>query len=63
MARPKSGQPVKQKLNLSVTELTRVELELVAESQGMSISAMIAEWAHKEARRLERAERKKANDK
>lgn len=52
MARPKSTNPTKQKLSLTVSAETRKELELISKATGQSISVMLAEWAHKESKRL-----------
>ena len=51
MSRPKSTAPKKQNLTLTVSEETREELAKISEATGQSISVMLAEWAHKEAKR------------
>lgn len=51
MARPKSTAPKKQNLTLTVSEETRNELAEISKATGQSISVMVAEWAHKEAKR------------
>lgn len=55
MARPKSTGPIKQKLHITVSAQSRLNLEFVAKCTGKSISATIEELAAKEARRLSRA--------
>jgi hypothetical protein len=52
MARPKSGTPVKGKINLAVSDQTKKELTFISQHEGKSISALIAEYAAKEARRV-----------
>ena len=52
MARPKSGKPTKDKINLSVSAQTKLELQFISELRGISISNVIAEFSEKEARRL-----------
>ena len=52
MARPKTSTPNKGKLNLTVSAQTRAELSFISEQEGQSISALIATWAAKEARRI-----------
>lgn len=49
MARPKSTAPKKAHLNLTITEQTKAELNYLSASTGLSISALVAEWASKEA--------------
>lgn len=48
--RPKTGQPVKKKLTLTVDEQTRVELTFLSEHHGQSISALVSTWASKETK-------------
>lgn len=55
MARPKSTKPKKQSLNLTVDAQTRMELDFISENAGESISALVSEWAHREARRVSKA--------
>ena len=54
MARPKTGKPPKRSLNLTVDEKTRVLLISISEQRGMSISALVEEWAAKEAQKENR---------
>lgn len=54
MARPKTGKPVKKKLTLTVDEQTRTELAFISEHHGESISALVSEWAAKEAKTIEK---------
>lgn len=54
MARPKTGKAVKKKLTLTVDEQTRVELAFVSEHYSESISALVSEWAAKEAKAIEK---------
>ena len=58
MARPKSNTPNKQKLTLTVSTQTRIELDFISQATGDSISAMIADWAAKESRRIARASKR-----
>ncbi len=44
MARPKSQQPLKQKLTLSIAPAVREQLDIVANAKGMSISALVEMW-------------------
>ena len=55
MARPKSINPPKGKLTVSVDEQTRQELTFISQQTGKSISSFIAEWAKKESRKVARA--------
>ena len=52
MARPKSNKPAKGKLNISVSDQTKMELQFISQNRDISISAIIAEYAEKEAKRL-----------
>ena len=54
MARPKLNTPKKQKLTLTVSEQTRLELAFISEHYGESISALVSEWAEKEAKAISR---------
>ena len=51
MARPKTGKPPKRSLNLTVDEETRKLLETLSEQRNKSISALVEEWAAKEAQK------------
>lgn len=51
MARPKTGKPPKQKLTLTVSAEAREILASLSEQRGMSISALVEEWAAKEAQK------------
>ena len=55
MARPKSTTPNKGKLNLTISDQTRAELQFISQQTGLSISQLVAEWARKEARRTAKA--------
>ena len=52
MARPKLNTPKKQKLTLTVSEQTRLELAFISEHYGASISALVSDWAEKEAKAI-----------
>ena len=54
MDRPKTGKPKKKGMCLTVSEQTRLELAFVSEHHGESISALVSEWASKEARAIEK---------
>jgi hypothetical protein len=58
MARPKSTAPLKKQLSLSVTDQTRLELAYIAAHRQKSASALIAEWASAEARKIAKKEGK-----
>jgi len=51
MARPKTGKPPKRSLNLTVDEKTREILAAISAQRGLSISALVEEWAAKEAQK------------
>lgn len=51
MARPKTGKK-KKNMMLTVDDQTRLELTYISQHRGESISAMLTEWAHKEAKRI-----------
>lgn len=55
MARPKSTNPIKEPLNLTVSKQTKLELRYIAAQTGSSISSLVAEWAAKEAKKLSKA--------
>lgn len=52
MARPKTGKPPKKNMVLTVDEQTRKRLDLISQHRQQSISAMVAEWAYQETKRL-----------
>lgn len=52
MARPKSLQPIKQKLTLSVSPAVREQLDVVANAKGMSISSLVEMWTTQEISRI-----------
>ena len=58
MPRPKSTAPKKQNLTLTVSAETRQELTFISEVTGVSISEMVEEYAHKEAKRLAKVTKK-----
>ena len=60
MSRPKSTAPKKQNLTLTVSAETRQELAFISEATGISISEMVEEYAHKEAKRLSKTTKKDA---
>lgn len=62
MARPKSTKPIKQKLSLTVSAQTRAELEFIAIAHKTSISALVAEFAEKEARKIAKSTGKETPD-
>lgn len=51
MARPKTGEPIKQKLTLTVSSEVREALAEVSQSRQMSISELVAEYAIKEQKK------------
>lgn len=51
MARPKSTAPIKTRINLTVSDETRTELEYLSRITGESVSSLVAKWATKEARK------------
>ncbi len=51
MARPKLNTPKKQKLTLTVSAEIREVLTSLSKQRGMSISALVEEWATKEAQK------------
>ena len=53
MARPKTGKPAKKGMCLTVSEETRAELTFISEYHNKSISALVSEYAHKEAKEIE----------
>ena len=55
MARPKSCLPSKGRLNLTVSEETRLQLAFVSRHTGKSISQLVAEWAVRDSKRITRA--------
>lgn len=52
MARPKSSQPIKQKLTLSISPTVREQLDVVANAKGMSISSLVEMWTTQEISHL-----------
>jgi hypothetical protein len=56
MPRPKGTAPVKKQLSLSVTDQTRLELAYIAAHRQKSASALVAEWASAEARKIAKKE-------
>lgn len=52
MARPKLNTPKKQKLTLTVSAQTRLELSFISGHYGESISSLISAWAEKEAKAI-----------
>ena len=55
MGRPVSTTPNKQKLTLTVSAQTRVELAFISKETGKSISVLLEEFASKESKRIARA--------
>lgn len=55
VGRPKSNTPNKKKLTLTVSDYVRNLMTLVSEERGVSISALVEEWAIKEAGKLNEA--------
>lgn len=51
MARPKTGKK-KKGMCLTVSEQTRAELAFISAHHGESISALVSEWAAKEAKSI-----------
>lgn len=62
MARPKSSNPTKQKLNLTVTAQTRADLVFLSTEYQMSISELIAAYAAKESLKVARKNGKSLPD-
>ena len=54
MARPKTGNPPKKNLNLTVNKETRERLKTISEFYGKSISSLVAEWAEEKEKEMER---------
>lgn len=52
MARPKLNTPKKQKLTLTVSAQTRLELSFISDRCGESISALVSAWAEKEVKAI-----------
>lgn len=52
MARPTRGQARKKGMCVSVTDQTRLELGFISEHYSESISALISDWATKEAKAI-----------
>lgn len=52
MARRKNSTPQKQHLTLTVSLETRALLGYISGATGRSISALVAEWAEKEAKKI-----------
>ena len=57
MARPKTGNPRKKNLNLTVDEETRKRLKEISKFYEKSISALVAEWAEEKEEEMERDRR------
>ena len=55
MARPKTGLPAKGRINLTVSEDTRLQLAFVSRHKEKSISQLVSEWAARESKRITRA--------
>lgn len=52
MARPKSGNPPKQSLNITVDETTRNNLNTLRLHEKKSISQLVSEWAAEKSKKL-----------
>lgn len=52
MGRPKSNKPTKEKLNLSVSRQTKLNLAFLAQQAGVSVSEFVESLAEKEARKV-----------
>ena len=62
MARPKSTNPIKGRLNLTVSEQTRLNLEFLSMETGLSVSQLVANFAEKETKKLAKAKGKQVPD-
>lgn len=52
MARPKSGKPPKQRLNITVDENTRANLNTISSHETKSISQLVSEWTEEKFEKL-----------
>ena len=57
MARPKTGNPPKKNLNLTVDEKTKERLKEISKFYEKSISALVVEWAKEKEEEMERDKR------
>ena len=62
MARPKSTNPTKGRLNLTVSEQTRLNLEFLSIETGLSVSQLVANFAEKEVKKVAKANGKQVPD-
>lgn len=62
MARPKTGRAPKRSLNLTVSETARENLDFLSSYYGESISALVSNWAAKEAGALRTSADDKPSD-
>lgn len=58
MARPKTGLPTKQKMNLTVTAEVREYLNILSAERGLSVSELVSQYAEQEIKKLNRKNRK-----
>ena len=62
MARPKSTNPIKGRLNLTVSDQTRINLEFLSMENGLSVSQLVANFAEKEVKKVAKANGKQVPD-
>lgn len=53
MARPKSGKPHKQNLNITVDTTTRTNLNIISQQEKKSISQLVADWTAETIKKYE----------
>ena len=58
MARPKTGEPNKQKLNITVSKEVREALAEISLHRQISISSLVSEFALKEVKKFRKQARK-----
>lgn len=58
MARPKIGEPIKQKLTLTVSAEVREYLDIISKEKQQSISEILSNFAKKEYKKIERKNKK-----
>ena len=61
MARPKTGLPTKQRMNLTVSSEVRDYLEQLSQARQQSISEIVSQYAEQEIKKLNRKQGKKGD--
>lgn len=61
MARPKTGLPTKQRMNLTVSSEVRDYLEQLSQARQQSISEIVSQYAEQEIKKLNRKQSKKGD--